>query len=50
MPGTRTELKILTAGARSGSFGRVKDAGLPNGREWRPLYNARDVTLWVMTP
>lgn len=50
VPGTRTELKILTAGVRSGTFGLIKDGELPNGRQRRPLYNARDVTLWVMTP
>ncbi len=50
VPGARTELKVLTAGNVSGAFGLVKDAGLPNGRQWRTLYNSRDVTLWVMTP
>ncbi|MDQ4128671.1 MAG: hypothetical protein M3151_12105, partial [Actinomycetota bacterium] len=50
VPGTHTELQVLTAGQVSGAFGLVKDAGLPNGRQWRPLYNSRNVTLWVMTP
>lgn len=50
VPGTQTELKVLTAEQVSGAFGLVKDAGLPNGRQWRPLYNSRNVTLWVMTP
>lgn len=46
-PGLSTNLKVLTAGRRSGTFGPLKDPGLPNGREWFAAYHARDVTLGV---